>query len=63
MTSSRQAGRRAVVALTVVALAAAGGSALAQDRETIKLGFIGPLSGGNALQGLGARNGFLLALE
>lgn len=63
MTSSRQAGRRTVAAMAIVALAAAGGSALAQDRETIKLGFIGPLSGGNALQGLGARNGFLLALE
>lgn len=31
--------------------------------EQIKLGFIGPLSGGNALQGLGARNGFLLAIQ
>ncbi len=37
------------------------GSAAAQD--TIKLGFIGPLSGGNAHQGLGARNGFLLAVQ
>ncbi|MBL4919019.1 branched-chain amino acid ABC transporter substrate-binding protein [Szabonella alba] len=35
----------------------------AQDKETIKLGFIGPLSGGNAQQGLGARNGFILAVE
>jgi branched-chain amino acid transport system substrate-binding protein len=63
MTSSRQAGRRTVLALAVTAVVVAGGSAFAQDRETIKLGFIGPLSGGNALQGLGARNGFLLALE
>ncbi|MFK0206364.1 branched-chain amino acid ABC transporter substrate-binding protein [Agrobacterium sp. NPDC090283] len=31
--------------------------------EKIKLGFIGPLSGGNAQQGLGARNGFLLAID
>src|SRR5690606_370212 len=31
--------------------------------DQIKLGFIGPLSGGNAQQGLGARNGFLLAIE
>ncbi|MDQ2634086.1 MAG: branched-chain amino acid ABC transporter substrate-binding protein [Pseudomonadota bacterium] len=31
--------------------------------DQIKLGFIGPLSGGNAQQGLGARNGFLLAVE
>jgi branched-chain amino acid transport system substrate-binding protein len=63
MTSSRQASRRAVLALAITAVVAAGGSAFAQDSETIKLGFIGPLSGGNALQGLGARNGFLLALE
>jgi branched-chain amino acid transport system substrate-binding protein len=36
---------------------------LAQDKPTIKIGFIGPLSGGNAQQGLGARNGFILAIE
>lgn len=35
----------------------------AANKQVIKLGFIGPLSGGNAQQGLGARNGFLLALE
>lgn len=45
------------------ALSSAVLPALAQDKPTIKLGFIGPLSGGNAQQGLGARNGFLLALE
>lgn len=32
-------------------------------QESIKLGFIGPLTGGNAQQGLGARNGFLLAIK
>lgn len=37
--------------------------AWAQDKQTIKLGFIGPISGGAAQQGLGARNGFLLAIE
>ena len=31
--------------------------------DQIKLGFIGPLSGGNAQQGLGARNGFLQAID
>ena len=31
--------------------------------EKIKLGFIGPLTGGNALQGIGARNGFELAIR
>ncbi|MDP3960145.1 MAG: branched-chain amino acid ABC transporter substrate-binding protein [Pseudorhodobacter sp.] len=44
-----------------VALAPSG--ALAQDKPTIKLGFIGPISGGNAMQGLGAQNGFLLAID
>jgi branched-chain amino acid transport system substrate-binding protein len=63
MTISRKAGGCAVVALAIAAAVTVGGSALAQDKETIKLGFIGPLSGGNALQGLGARNGFLLALQ
>lgn len=33
------------------------------EADQIKLGFIGPLSGGNAQQGLGARNGFLLAID
>lgn len=37
--------------------------AFADDRPVIKIGFIGPISGGNAPQGLGARNGFLLAIE
>jgi branched-chain amino acid transport system substrate-binding protein len=41
---------------------AALGVAQAQA-DQIKLGFIGPLSGGNAEQGLGARNGFLLAID
>jgi branched-chain amino acid transport system substrate-binding protein len=63
MTSSTQATRCSALALAATLLLAAGGGAAAQDKETIKLGFIGPLSGGNALQGLGARNGFLLAIE
>ena len=37
--------------------------ATADAQERIKIGFIGPLSGGNAQQGLGAQNGFLLAIE
>lgn len=47
-----------LVALVALAVSAAG----TRD-DVIKLGFIGPLSGGNAQQGLGARNGFLLAVE
>lgn len=46
---------------TAMALASTG--AIAQDKPTIKLGFIGPVSGGNAMQGLGAQNGFLLAID
>lgn len=63
MIRIRQTGLCATLAIAATALVATGTSALAQDREQIKLGFIGPLSGGNALQGLGARNGFLLAIE
>src|SRR5690606_15396042 len=54
--------RRHLVSVAILACAAAFGSpAVAQ--ETIKLGFLGPLSGGNAQQGLGAKNGFLLAID
>jgi branched-chain amino acid transport system substrate-binding protein len=41
----------------------AWGAAPAVAQEQIKLGFIGPLSGGNAQQGLSARNGFQLAVD
>ncbi len=47
--------------LVCSALALTGFSAQAAD--TIKLGFIGPLSGGSAYEGQGARNGFLLAIR
>lgn len=50
------------IAMAAVAMTVPGASP-AQDKPTIKLGFIGPISGGNAQQGLGARNGFLLAIE
>lgn len=50
------------VAAGAAVLGLAAGSA-ARAEETIRIGFIGPLSGGNAQQGLGARNGFLLAIE
>jgi branched-chain amino acid transport system substrate-binding protein len=56
--------RRAV--LFSAALATALGLSVpsgADAAEAIKLGFIGPVSGGNALQGIGARNGFLLAIQ
>ena len=56
------AGLAGAIGLTA-GLALASSGAVAQDKQKIKLGFIGPLSGGNAQQGLGARNGFLLAIE
>lgn len=55
--------RRSVLAGLFLATTALAVPALAEDKKTIKLGFIGPLSGGNAAQGLGAQNGFLLALD
>ncbi|MCC7282544.1 MAG: branched-chain amino acid ABC transporter substrate-binding protein [Acetobacteraceae bacterium] len=57
--------RRAVLGAAgyAAAFALAPFGADAQAKPKIKLGFIGPLSGGNAQQGLGARNGFRLAIE
>jgi len=49
-----------------IAMVAAGvtlASWAAQAEETVKIGFLGPLSGGNAQQGLSARNGFQLAVD
>ncbi|RJF91804.1 branched-chain amino acid ABC transporter substrate-binding protein [Noviherbaspirillum saxi] len=53
--------RATQVILCTLSLSALPHIAGAQD--AIKLGFIGPLTGGNAQQGLGARNGFLLAIK
>ena len=55
--------RRTILAGLMVSAAMVALPAAAQDKPLIKLGFIGPVSGGNAQQGLGARNGFLLAIE
>ena len=55
--------RRTILAGIMLSAAMIAGPAGAQDKPRIKLGFIGPISGGNAKQGLGARNGFLLAIE
>lgn len=38
-------------------------STVSNAAETIKLGFLGPLSGGSSYEGQGARNGFLLAIQ
>lgn len=55
--------RRTFVTGLMLSAALLAMPAAAQDKPHIKLGFIGPVSGGNAQQGLGARNGFLLAIE
>lgn len=49
----------AAVALGV----AAGPRGLSAQKKTVKLAFIGPLTGGTASNGLGGRNSFLLALQ
>ncbi len=54
--------RRAVLAGLVLSTAVFAAPAFA-EKAKIKIGFMGPLSGGNAQQGLGAKNGFLLAIE
>jgi branched-chain amino acid transport system substrate-binding protein len=60
LLESRRFHLRRVLALACAALC---GSGTTYAQEAIKLGFIGPISGGNAQQGLGARNGFLLAID
>ncbi|MDN3713734.1 hypothetical protein QWZ10_21810 [Paracoccus cavernae] len=49
--------RRAVLAGLVLSTAVFAAPAFA-EKAKIKIGFMGPLSGGNAQQGLGAKNGF-----
>ena len=53
----------ALLRASTVAAAVALGAATVCAQETVKIGFIGPLSGGNAQQGLSARNGFQLAID
>jgi branched-chain amino acid transport system substrate-binding protein len=53
----------AIVRVAMAAAALASGITTARAQETVKIGFIGPLSGGNAQQGLSARNGFQLAID
>lgn len=55
--------RRHVVAVLVLACSTLFAAGAVHAQSTVKIGFIGPLSGGNAQQGLGAKNGFLLAID
>jgi branched-chain amino acid transport system substrate-binding protein len=50
------------VLASAACITAFAGSAFAQMKE-VKIGFIGPLSGGNSGHGLAGRNGFLLAVD
>ncbi len=50
-------------AMVGVALIASAASAQAQSKETIKIAFIGPLSGGNSAAGVGGRNSAALAVS
>ncbi len=54
-------GRFQRIALLAAGLALASWHTQAQD--TVKIGFLAPLSGGDAEQGLSARNGFQLAID
>lgn len=58
MTFLNRATRIAVVCSALFAV-----SAVSNAAEKIKLGFLGPLSGGSSYEGQGARNGFLLAIQ
>jgi branched-chain amino acid transport system substrate-binding protein len=40
-----------------------GGQGAAEEEQTVKIAFLGPLTGPNAGQGVGARNAFLLAVD
>ncbi|ACI94602.1 abc-type transporter, periplasmic component: haat family [Afipia carboxidovorans OM5] len=46
-----------------VALAVSAVTAHAQSKETVKIGFVGPLSGGNSAAGVGGRNSAELAVR
>ena len=48
--------------LGLAALGAPAAAVRAQAKKTVKLSFIAPLTGGNASNGLGGRNAFLLAV-
>lgn len=61
MFNKKLLSRSTLTALLCTAALATGSASV--SAETIKLGFLGPLSGGSAYEGEGARNGFLLAIK
>ncbi len=56
-------GRRTMLTMLMASTVAFIVPAIAADKTHVKIGFLGPISGGNAQQGLGAKNGFMLAIE
>src|SRR5438552_18041990 len=62
-TLTRRALLRGGAALGVGLVLVPAATARAQQKKSVKLAFIGPLTGGTASNGLGGRNSFLLALQ
>lgn len=60
---SRLSRRRLGLGVAAATLALSCAGLVQAQTPTVKIGFIGPISGGNAQQGLGAKNGFLLAID
>jgi len=52
-----------VVILLATLLAGCGSKETSSDKKIVKIAFIGPLTGPNAMQGTGARNAFQLAVK
>ena len=54
---------RQLTSTLVVAMAILGSSGSVEAKDTVKIAFIGPLTGGNAAAGMGGRNSALLAVQ
>lgn len=49
--------------MIVISMVGCSGSASSAEKQTVKIGFIGPLSGGGAAVGIGAKNSFQLKID
>lgn len=52
-----------LITILIVASLVGCGPAKPAEKQTVKIGFIGPLSGGNAAVGIGAKNSFQLKVD
>lgn len=52
-----------MLAILIVAILVGCGAAKPAEKQTVKIGFIGPLSGGGAAVGIGAKNSFQLKVD